>query len=63
MNILAVDILLSQLSQLNLVPLHTPEKLAVERWERTPQMKSGNNSKEGRSVALVPKKHEVHAMG
>lgn len=63
MNILGVDILLSQLSQLTLVPLHTPEKLAVERWERTPQMRSGNNSKKGRSAALVPKKQEVHAMG
>lgn len=41
----------------------TPEKLAVERWERVPQMKSGNNSKKGRSAALVPTKQEVHAMG
>lgn len=62
-NILDVNILLSQLSQLTLVCLHTPEKLAVERWEMAPQMKSRNKSKKGRSAALVPKKQEVHAMG
>ena len=43
--------ILSEQGQLPLVPLHAHEKSAAEKWERAPQLRSGNNSKEERSAA------------